>query len=93
MLIVDGSPYRTGRDRKEKKMKRIFIPCSLLTIFVLSYVVFGQVEKGGIQDAIKLQSGGDHMNYVRAVDFAAIARIGPDERFDQTLFEIGRAHV
>ncbi len=39
-------------------MKRIFIPCSLLTIFVLSYVVFGPGEKGGIQNTIKLQSRG-----------------------------------
>ena len=68
-------------------MKRIFIPCSLLTIFVLSYVVFGQGEKGGIQNATKLQSWGDHMNYVRAVDFAAIDRTGPKERFTQTLFD------
>jgi mannose-6-phosphate isomerase-like protein (cupin superfamily) len=67
-------------------MKRIFIPCSLLTIFVLSCVVFGQGEKGGIHNAIKLQSKGDHMNYVRAVDFAAIDRTGPNERFTQTLF-------
>lgn len=68
-------------------MKRIFIPCSLLTIFVLSHVVFGQGEKGGIQDAIKLLSRGDRMNYVRMVDFAAFNRTGPNERFIQTLFD------
>lgn len=68
-------------------MRRIFIPCSLLTIFVLSYVVFGQGEKGGTQNAIKLQSRGDHMNYVRTIDFAAIERSGPNERFTQTLFD------
>jgi hypothetical protein len=38
-------------------VKRIFIPCCLLTIFILSYVVFGQVEKGGTQKTIRLQSG------------------------------------
>ena len=38
-------------------MKKIFIPCCLLTIFILSYVVFGQVEKGGTQKPIRLQSG------------------------------------
>jgi mannose-6-phosphate isomerase-like protein (cupin superfamily) len=68
-------------------MKRIFIPCSFLTIFVLSYVVFGQGEKGEIQNAIKLQSREDRMNYVRAVDFATIDRTGPNERFTQTLFD------
>ena len=68
-------------------MKRICIPCSLLTIFVLSCVVFGQAEEGGAQKAIELQSGADHMNYVRAIDFAAIERSGPGERFTQTLFD------
>jgi mannose-6-phosphate isomerase-like protein (cupin superfamily) len=68
-------------------MKRIFIPCSLLAIFVLSYGVFGQGERGGAQKGTKLQSRGDHMNYVRAVDFAAIDRTGPGERFTQTLFD------
>jgi hypothetical protein len=38
-------------------MKRIFVPCSLLIIFVLSYVVFGQVEKEGTQKTPRLQSG------------------------------------
>jgi len=38
-------------------MKRIFIPCSLLTIFILSYVAFGQVEKSGTRKTIRLQSG------------------------------------
>jgi mannose-6-phosphate isomerase-like protein (cupin superfamily) len=69
------------------KMKRIFVPCSLLTIFVLSYAVSGQVERGGTQESIKLQSRGNHMNYVRAVDFAAIDRTGPGERFTQALFD------
>jgi len=69
-------------------MKRMLIPCGLLTIFVLSYVVFGQAEKGGTQNTIKLQNTGDHhMNYLRPVDFAAIDRAGPDKRFTQTLFD------
>jgi len=68
-------------------MKKIFIPFGFLTIFVLSYVAFGQGDKGGTQSAIKLQSAGDHMEYVRAVDFAAIDRTGPNERFTQTLFD------
>ena len=34
-------------------MKRIFIPCSLLTVFILSYAVFGQVEKSGPQKTIR----------------------------------------
>ena len=38
-------------------MKRIFILCSLLTIFILSYVAFGQVEKSGTRKTIRLQSG------------------------------------
>ena len=68
-------------------MKKIFIPFGLLTIFVLSYVAFGQGDKGGTQSAIKLQRAGDHMEYVRAVDFAAIDKTGPHERFTQTLFD------
>jgi mannose-6-phosphate isomerase-like protein (cupin superfamily) len=68
-------------------MKRTLIPCSLLTIFVLSFVVFGQVEKSGVQNTLKPQSKGDHMNYVRSVDFAAIDGSGPNERFTQTLFD------
>ena len=69
-------------------MKRIFIPLSLLTIFILSYVVFGQVERGEKQDTIRVQNAGDHMNYVRKVDFAAIDRTGPNKRFTQTLFDL-----
>jgi len=34
-------------------MKRIFIPCSLLTIFVLSYVVFGQVTDSRVADLVR----------------------------------------
>jgi len=68
-------------------MERIFIPCGLLTVFVLFSVTFGQVEKSGIQKAMGPQSGGDRMNYVRAVDFAAIDRTDPGERFTQTLFD------
>jgi len=42
---------------------------------------FCQAEEGGIQKTIELQNGADHMNYVRAIDFAAIERSGPSERF------------
>ena len=68
-------------------MKKICIGCTLLTVLVLSYVAFGQGDKGGTQNTIKLQSGRDHMEYVRMVDFAAIDRSGPNERFTQTLFD------
>ena len=68
-------------------MKRMLIPCSLLTIFILCYVAFGQGDKGGTQNDLKLQSRGDHMEYVRKVDFAAIDKTGPNERFTQTLFD------
>jgi len=68
-------------------MKKLFILCSLLTLFVLSYVAFGQEGRDETQKSMKLQSRGDHMNYVHAVDFAAIDRTGPSERFTQTLFD------
>ena len=68
-------------------MKRMLIPCSLLTIFILCYVAFGQGDKGRTQNNLKLQSRRDHMEYVRNVDFAAIDKTGPNERFTQTLFD------
>jgi mannose-6-phosphate isomerase-like protein (cupin superfamily) len=68
-------------------MKRILIPCCLLTIIVLCYVVLGHVNKGETQNAIKAQSKRDAINYVRSVDFAAIDRSGPNERFTQALFD------
>ena len=34
-------------------MKRIFIPCGLLTILVLSYVVFGQVTAPPVADLVR----------------------------------------
>ena len=29
----------------------------------------------------------DYMDYIRAIDFSAIEKTGPDERFNQTLFD------
>jgi mannose-6-phosphate isomerase-like protein (cupin superfamily) len=68
-------------------MRNILIPCSLWAVLFFSCVGVGHAEEGGVQKAMELQSGGDHMNYVRAIDFAAIARTGPGERFTQTLFD------
>ena len=70
-------------------MQRIGIRRALLTLFVLCSVVFGRVERGGTQEAMELQSGADHMNYIRKVDFAAIEKSGLGERFTQTLFDYG----
>ena len=68
-------------------MKKISIPCVLLTVFALSSVVFGQPEKSGTEKTIEVQSGADHMNYIRKVDFAAIEKSGPGDRFTQVLFD------
>jgi len=56
-------------------------------MFALSSAVFSQPEKSGTEKAIGVQSGADHMNYIRKIDFAAIEKSGPGDRFAQTLFD------
>lgn len=70
-------------------MKRISILCVLLVVFALASVVFGQAVKTGTGKAVEVQSGADQMNYIRKIDFAAIEKSGPGERFTQALFDAG----
>ena len=68
-------------------MKRICTAWALLTIFILSSVVFVRAINAGTEKPAEPQSSGDQMNYIRKVDFAAIQRSGPGDRFTQVLLD------